>query len=360
LKILFINGKYLSQPITGVQRYAAEIVRTWDKGLEEGWINRDQYSIRVIAPKSVLQPPSYRHIKMVCSSTSGRVWEQIELPWRARGHLLFSPYAAAPIVKRRHAVTIHDAGAAATPQQYSLAFRVYYSLVYRILGRTCNPVFTVSEFSRRELERFFSIPAGKIRVVPPGCDYILNVQADLSVLARFGLQKGQYILGVSSQSIIKNFAGLSRAWTLLGRSNMKLAIAGRINSRLFGSKGNVVHDNTVRLGYVSDSELRALYENAALFVYPSFYEGFGLPPIEAMACGCPVLVARTSALPETCGDAAIYCNPTDVSDIAAKLSLVLDDPTIASTLRQRGKYRLERFTVRSAAAHLWAEISPYL
>jgi glycosyltransferase involved in cell wall biosynthesis len=360
LKILFINGKYLSQTITGVQRYAAEIVRAWDKGLQEGWINRDQYSIQVIAPKNASQSPDYRHIEIVYSSTSGRVWEQIELPWRTRGHLLFSPYAAAPLVKKRHAVTIHDAGAAATPQQYSLGFRVYYSLVYRILGKTCKPVFTVSEFSRRELEHFFSIPAEKIRVIPPGCDHILNVPADPCILERSGLKKGQYILGVSSLSIIKNFESLSKAWTLLGRSDIKLAIAGRVNNRLFGSGSSTINDNTVRLGYVSDSELRSLYENAALFAYPSFYEGFGLPPVEAMACGCPVLVARSSALPETCGDAAVYCNPTDIADIAEKISLVLDNPAMADALKRKGKCRLGRFTVRSAASHLWAEISPYL
>jgi glycosyltransferase involved in cell wall biosynthesis len=103
-----------------------------------------------------------------------------------------------------------------------------------------------------------------------------------------------------------------------------------------------------------------LYEAAALFAYPSFYEGFGLPPLEAMACGCPALVARTSALPEVCGDAAVYCDPADAHDIAAKISLILNDSDIAAELRGKGLARSAMFTVRSSASRIWTELLPYL
>src|ERR1700676_2420281 len=133
MKTLSINGKFLSQATTGVQRYAAEIVRALDTGLEEGWIDRTRYSVRLIAPRVIIQTHNYRHVKVVCGSTNGRLWEQLELPFRARGTLLFSPYAAAPILKMRQAVTIHDASAAAAPQQYSMAFRAYCFVVFRAL-----------------------------------------------------------------------------------------------------------------------------------------------------------------------------------------------------------------------------------
>jgi glycosyltransferase involved in cell wall biosynthesis len=361
VRTLSINGKYLAQRTTGVQRYAAELVRAWDDGLRDGWIDRTQYTIRVYAPKDIIRTPSYSYVEVVPCTTAGRVWEQIELPWRARRTLLYSPYAAAPVAAVRHAVTIHDAGVAATPQQYSIGFRTCYQIVFRILVKRCVPIVTVSEFSRSELEHYFSVAPGKILVIPPGCDYLRNVAPDPTVLSKFGLVKGQYVLGVSSRSVIKNFEGLQRAWMRLARHDMRLAIAGGSNAQLFGrGSETVTGSQAVLLGYVSDSELRALYENAALFAYPSYYEGFGLPPVEAMTCGCPVLVARSSSLPEVCGDAAIYCDPGSVTDIADKMSSVLDDPQLAADLREKGTSRSAQFSTQKTASLLWNAIVGYL
>jgi glycosyltransferase involved in cell wall biosynthesis len=351
-----INGRFLSQAMTGVQRYAAEIVRAWDEGLNEGWIDRRQFVIRVIAPRTILQAPSYKHIEVQCSLTNGKLWEQVELPWRARGTLLFSPYVAAPVLKKRHAVTIHDAATAAAPHQYSAAYRAYCFILLFGLKRFCEPIFTDSAFSKQELQRYFSIPAEKIKVVPLSCDHLLGIEPDPRILERTRLKRHQFVLGVSAQSVIKNFDGLVRAWMMLARPGMKLAIAGKANSRVYRTGNAAIDDTVVRLGYVTDGELRSLYENAALLAYPSFYEGFGLPPLEAMTCGCPVLVARSSALPEVCGDAAVYCDPADVSDIADKISQVLDDPGLANLLRQKGAAHAAQFTARNAASLLWSEI----
>lgn len=360
MRTLCVSGKFLSQPTTGVQRYAAEIVRAWDQALEEGRIDREHYSIRVLAPRKTLWTPEYRHVAVEYGSTEGRLWEQVELPWRARGSLLFSPYAAAPVLKIRHSVTIHDAGAAATPHQYSALFKAYCFAVFRILGRSCKPIFTVSEFSRLELQRYFAVPAEKVKVIPPGCDHLLRVAPDTSILEQNGLEKGSFVLGVSSRSIIKNFDGLSKAFRKLARPKMKLAIAGMRRDRLFGTGSTDVDDGVVQLGYVTDAQLRCLYENAALFAYPSFYEGFGIPPVEAMSCGCPVLVARGSSLPEACGEAAVYCDPSDISDIANGIARVLDDPELAQSLREKGLARAAQLTARDTASQLWSELVKYI
>jgi glycosyltransferase involved in cell wall biosynthesis len=360
VKILSVSGKFLSQPVTGVQRYAAAIVQGWDWGLDEGWIDRQRYSIRLIVPSKILREPGYKQIDIVRSSTQGRYWEQVELAWRARGTYLFSPYAAAPLIKMRHAVTIHDAAAAAAPQQYSLAFRMYCFVVYRVLGRVCKPVFTDSEFSKRELNRYFSVPLKKMKVIPPACDHLLGVSGDSSILERSGLEKGRYVLGVSSQSLVKNFQGLAEAWSRVEAPEIKLAIAGKKHERLFRANDLIDDDRIVRLGYVSDSELRTLYENAALFAYPSFYEGFGIPPVEAMSCGCPVLVARSSSLPEACGDAAVYCDPSDTGDIGRCISRILGDSVLAGELREKGRKQAARFKCREIAQQLWHELEPYI
>ena len=274
--------------------------------------------------------------------------------------MLFSPYAAAPVFKSRHIVTIHDAGVAATPEQYSPTFSRYYGAVYRYLGKSCIALFTVSNFSKQELHKYFSIPLERMTVIPPGCDHLLKVQPSPDILNRFGLEPGRFALGVSSQSSIKNFDGLARAWKLLGRPELKLAIAGRANSRVFQNGAGDLDRSVVWLGYVSDGELRALYGNAIIFVYPSFYEGFGIPPVEAMTCGCPVLVARSSALPESCGDAALYCDPSSPEDIAGKIASVLDNPQLAQALRVRGKLRAAQFTIQETASRLWSEVHKYL
>lgn len=114
------------------------------------------------------------------------------------------------------------------------------------------------------------------------------------------------------------------------------------------------------MGYVSDAELRALYEHAACFVYPSFYEGFGLPPLEAMACGCPVIVSNAASLPEVCGDAALYCNPCSPEDIAEKISLLMADPRLREDLRQKGLERAKQFTWEKCARETFAIIEKVL
>ncbi len=360
MKTLYINGKYLSQAVTGVQRYAAGMVEAWDGLLAEGEIDPSTYRLRLLAPRTPRPLPRFRHIEIVQCGLGSRAWEQVELPLRSAGSVLFSPYGAAPLWKGRHLVTIHDAGASATPQQYSLSFRKYYSFAYSQLGKSCEAMFTVSEFSRQELHRCFGIPLQKISVIPPGCDHLTKVPSDPNVLDRAGLSPGKFVLGVSSQSPIKNFEGLVRAWKHLERTDFKLAIAGKENSRVFQGSGIAGDTAVVRLGYVSDGELRVLYENAAVFVYPSYYEGFGIPPLEAMTCGCPVVVANGSSLPEACGDAALYCDPANPEDIASKITSLLDDAKLAMELRTKGRSRGQMFTTRNTAMRLWTEIERHL
>jgi glycosyltransferase involved in cell wall biosynthesis len=360
MKTLCVNGKFLSQPTTGVQRYAAGVIQAWDEDLDSGRIDHSKYSIRLIIPKTDRPIPQFKRIVVVPSVCSGKLWEQAELPLRSAGYVLFSPYAAAPVLKSRHIVTIHDAGVVATPEQYSPMFRRYYGAVYRRLGKSCIALFTVSNFSKQELHKYFSIPLERMTVIPPGCDHLLKVEPSPDILNRFGLEPGRFALGVSSQSSNKNFSGLARAWKLLGRSELKLAIAGRADTRVFQNGASDLDTSIVRLGYVSDGELRSLFENAIIFVYPSFYEGFGIPPVEAMTCGCPVLVACSSALPESCGDAALYCDPSSPEDIAKHIAPVLDDPQLAQALRSSGKLRAARFTIRETAWRLWSEIHKYL
>jgi glycosyltransferase involved in cell wall biosynthesis len=211
-------------------------------------------------------------------------------------------------------------------------------------------MLTVSEFSRAELSRFLGIAPDRFSVIPNGGEHILREPADPGILKRLGLRK-RYVLAVSSHSLHKNFAGVRAAVTHMRQQDITLVFVGGANSRIFNRR-EASADASIVTGHVTDAELRALYEGADCFVYPSFYEGFGLPPLEAMTCGCPVVVSRAASLPEVCGEAAVYCDPNDSADIGRALDQVLENAELRGELRRRGEERAAQFTWSRSGATL--------
>jgi glycosyltransferase involved in cell wall biosynthesis len=157
------------------------------------------------------------------------------------------------------------------------------------------------------------------------------------------------VLAVSSLSQHKNFDVVVDALQLLRDRKFTFVIAGARNGRIFGRTSGDLPRNVLEAGYVTDAELRSLYEQAGCFVYPSLYEGFGLPPLEAMSCGCPVVVSNAASLPEVCGDAALYCDPLNHADVARCIAEVMDNPVLRQQLQDRGLARSREFTWRAAA-----------
>ncbi|MEM9155360.1 MAG: glycosyltransferase family 1 protein [Cyanobacteria bacterium P01_F01_bin.33] len=348
-----INARFLSQRLTGVQRYAFELVKTLDRLLQEGAI-ADDIEFTLIAPSKILTEPQFKCISLKqVGRTSGHLWEQTELPLHTAGVPLVSLCNTAPLVKSKQVLTIHDAAVYGIPEAYSLAFRSWYRFLFSSLGRRLQAVITVSEFSKSELLRYCPIPTEKLHVIYSGREHALASAADESVLSDYHLRDRPYFLAVSSLSPHKNFQGIVAALDVLGdradRADFDVAIAGGTNPSVFGQSSRLLSDRVKYVGYVSDSQLRALYEHARGFIYPSLYEGFGLPPLEAMSCGCPTLVANAASLPEVCGDAALYCDPHDPADIAAKMRQLLEDDTLCQTLKQKGLDRATQFTWEACA-----------
>jgi glycosyltransferase involved in cell wall biosynthesis len=250
---------------------------------------------------------------------------------------------------RRQLLTIHDASVFAVPEAYSPMFRHYYRLILPYLARRVERVFTVSRFSASELKRWTGIPEEKIRITPGGHDHILATAADPDVLSRHRLGHKPYVLAVGSLARHKNLEAVFAAMQLLGQQGWDYVIAGPVNPRIFGEVPRGAPTVAKQLGYVTDAELRALYEGAACLVYPSRYEGFGLPPLEAMACGCPVIVSRSASLPEVCGEAALYVDADDHQQLAAAIRRVMCEENLATRLRQLGRERAGQWTwARSA------------
>ena len=350
---VFINGRFLSQTMTGVQRSALETVRALDRLAA----SRDPGFLGLEA--EVLTPPGARALSGLTripvrrvGSAAGHLWEQVELPWYARTGILVSLANAAPLWTRQQCVTLHDASVFAVPEAYSPAYLAWYRFLMPGLGRRARCIVTDSVFSREELVRRVGIREDKIRVVPLGAEHILAAPCDGRVIAKHQLGDKPFILAVSSQSPHKNLGALGQAAQLLDPEAFAIVVAGGSNDRVFESIEASWPAQVKCLGYVTDAELRALYSQAACLVYPSLYEGFGLPPLEAMMCGCPVVASRAASLPEVCGDAAVYCDPHDPADIARRIEEVMSNEALRVGMKSRGYQRAREFTWDRCARRL--------
>jgi glycosyltransferase involved in cell wall biosynthesis len=287
----------------------------------------------------------------VVGTRRGHLWEQLDLPQylRAQGSpLLLNLGNTAPLLYRNKLATLHDIAFERFPQNFSLAFRLAYQLATPRIIKSARKVLTVSHFSKSEICAVYGTPADKVVVIPNAVSAAFQPQSATPNTER-------YLLAVSSLNQQKNFHGLIDAFSLLNQDTHKLYIVGTLNSN-FADPGLLYkiesNPRITLLGRVSDSQLIELYSGADAFVYPSFYEGFGLPPLEAQACGCPVLVANSASLPEVCADAALYCSPHSPEDIAAQMSRLINEPELGRALRAKGYANTQRYSWNNSATHL--------
>lgn len=328
MRRVVFNGRCFSQPLTGVQRYGLETLVALDR-----WLGREPRHLartawQLALPLDARDLPLLDHFEFsVLPFGRGHAWEQLSLAGFARGAYLVNPSYSAPLFKRRQLITAHDAGPKAHPATYTRRYRAWNGLVMGWLAPRVDTLMTVSNFSARELRRHYHLSRDDLVVGVSGWEHLVRDEdpaardaVDADVLRRHGLQPGGYLLAVGSPKANKNFGLLPRALALLeGQAVPPLVIVGAADSALYRGVAAAPAGTTRALGAVTDIELRALYRHAAWFVFPSVYEGFGLPALEAMALGCPVLAARAASIPEVCGDAALYFDPHDPAALAALL-----------------------------------------
>ena len=347
IKPIYVNGRFLAQPLSGVQRFAIETTAALGRSCVAAGTPRPIVLTPQPQPGGAVQSQDLAKAGIdlrVVGRLRGQVWEQIELPLYARDGVLLNLGNTASLRCHNQAVVIHDAGIYRSPETYSWRFKTWYRLMQSLLVRGRTKIITVSEFSRSEIVHFLGAKPGDIGLVTEGADHMQRIITDDTVLTRHNLKAGKFVVAVGNMAAHKNLRGLSQTAESLAVRGYDLVITGGLDTTVFNQRVDALPKPAKYVGRVSDGELRALYEAAAVFVFPSFYEGFGLPAVEAMTCRCLVVAADIPALREICSDAAIYCDPANPDDIALKVCSLLDHQVIQEQLHSAMRSRVAQYT----------------
>jgi glycosyltransferase involved in cell wall biosynthesis len=351
LQRIAINGRFLTQRAFGVQRFATEVIKAIDALLDRDYAALKGH-IELVAPRKAREFPLKNIPLRRAGFFSGYAWEQFEFPLHAAGRLLLNLCMLGPLVTKNQIVVVHDATVRALPENFNRRFRAAYNFLIPRLCRRVDLVVTVSQFSRQEIGKWYGADTAKIPVCYEGGDHIIAVVADPAVLQRLDLVGRKFFLGVGTNSPNKNIATVVAAFHKAKLGDTLLVLTGANDSKVCGQIDQIQSDGVRMVGFIPDTDLRTLYEHTLALVFPSFYEGFGLPPLEAMTCGCPVIISEQPALSEICGDAALRCRADDTAQIVRHMQALHSDAGLRARLAAAGKQRAQRFTWESTARSL--------
>lgn len=348
--MIFINGRFLFQAVTGVQRFGRELITELAKYRDD---------LVVVTPGGNFDfdiPSNVKHISY--GKLKGHAWEQIELPiflYKNKKPLLLNFCNTAPILYNKNIYTLHDIIFKYYPESYSFAFRTYYNSMCHVLLRRAVKIITVSDFSKMEIMKYYGVNDNKISVIHnsiPG-EWVDSDVVKAAVPNKL-VSGTKYVFStLSSFDENKNLNNLVNAFKLIKNDNVELRLLGSHAGKNEKCLNDALLDDRIKyLGRVSDDELIQNYKESWAFIIPSNYEGFGIPPLEAQACSCPVLSARSSSLPEVLSNSALFFNQNDILDIKNKIEEVISDPNLRQNLVIQGLKNIKRFSFNRSASTL--------
>jgi glycosyltransferase involved in cell wall biosynthesis len=357
--MITINGRFVGKRITGVQRYAHEIVAELDKLVSGDLSLRGQVQI-VVRGQDNGASLKLQSIKVVPStSATGIVWTQIILPLYNKGTLIslenISSLAVSPQI-----LCVHDINTILCPESYQKLFRIYYRVMVPLGMSRAKSVVTVSNFSARMISEAGLCPASKITVIPNGHEHALRWDYTRSPYMQDSYFPRPFIFLLGSQARHKNLDIIRRISRDIAELGLDIVVAGPKEGPFESIESEGANPNIKLLGFVSDDDLAALFKRAFCFVFPSLTEGFGLPALEALARGCPVIASNAASLPEVCGEATLYADPRAPAEWLVQIRRLKDNPHLRAELIANGYVQAKKFSwAKSAALYrdLAAEVS---
>jgi glycosyltransferase involved in cell wall biosynthesis len=348
-RIWALNGDFVSLRPTGVARYAREVTLAMDRLLHEGHPAAGALDITLVTPREAENLP-LRHIPIRVLPEFSRprlpqYWVQRQLPRAVKGGLV-SFCNLAPVAVRRHIACIHDAHTFIMPESYGRGFRLAHRLILPQLGRRARFITTVSELSRDHLIRYGIAPAEKIIVAYNGADHAARWDAAQSKLDD---APRPYALCLGQPQRYKNMGLVMRMAPALDAMGLDIRMAGDIAEESLPLDGAPRPANLHLLGRVSDDDLAKLLRGAVCFLFPSRIEGFGLPAVEAMIHGCPVIASNSPCLPEICGEGAMLIDPDSPELWVDAVGHLLHDELFRRRLIEDGRRRAARYSWRKIA-----------
>jgi len=345
-----INGDFLALRPTGVARYAREVTLALDQLMTERHPLTHGLRLSIVSPVQSSGDFRLRSIPMRIVQEYKRprlpqFWVQAQLPFHVDGGVL-SFCNLAPVFVRRQIVCIHDLHTRLMPQSYGRGFRWVHRLMLPALGRRAAAVTTVSNFSRDHIAAFRVAPFEKIAVTYNGSEHVARWKPERSTI-EFGERPYVFCLGQTQK--YKNAELLLQLAPALDRMGLDLYIAGDLDADLLERCLPEEHANLRLLGRISDDDLAKALSHALCFLFPSRIEGFGIPAVEAMTLGCPLIASTSPSLPEVCGDAALYANPNDREAWISAIRRIYTDDGLRKHLAEKGIARAKTFSWRRIA-----------
>ncbi|MCC2976611.1 glycosyltransferase family 4 protein [Sphingomonas sp. PL-96] len=354
---LFLNGKFYGGAVNGVHRVADRLLQELDRLATSGG-QPANWDMRLLLPERDNWAPRFTAIRAVPQRFGHtQLWEQAILPIAARSGALASFANLAPRLHRRKLTMVHDAQFRLSPESYPAKLRFGYRTLVPVGARSSQVVLTVSDYARDSLATFAIADPVRTHVIHNGADHILQLAADPSVIDAHALVRGSYCLVFGSSARYKNLQVVFAAFARGELSDVQLVVVGPTREAL-AKAGVVAPPQAVFVGSVGDAALRALYDGARCLLYPSRTEGFGLPPVEAMLCRCPVLAAPGGAIPEIGRDAICYAGMDDPADWAEQIRRLGERPELRAAKIAAGLERAEAFRWEAAGLKLSKLLTP--
>jgi len=344
-----INGRFLAQRMTGVQRYAQEIVAALDDILSEHGDIARQLRMRLVLPPGAKVESVLSEIDILRTNFgSGHAWDQFVLPLYA-GSGMLSLGNFGPVFVRNHIVCIHDANAFIQPESYSRTFGLAYRTLLPLIGKRASRVATVSQFSADMLVKYGVCRREKIFIAPNGHEHALRWDASRAEIPLLGALKRPYVLLLGSRAKHKNAQVILDQAEELDAAGIDIVVVGAASSIFSADTADFQRPNVHYGGYVGDDDLAALYKGALCLAFPSKTEGFGIPPLEAMARGCPVISSNAASLVEVGGKAVAYVNPDHGDGWRDAIIGLAGNSGLRATMAAQGRKQMSSFSWKRSA-----------